>query len=409
MSPLLLSLTFRAAAQDAETTEAGESTSAVPPTAAEKAPVRIAEHRRMRALGRKRKGRMRPWGLLQVFTTLWDQDEDVTADPASYGDPEADPGFQIARARFGFDGHLPVKSKRGGEIDYALSMGISTPYDALQIGDSGVAMVDAYGRYTVRPDLGPTSISLGLLKVPFSREALISSKDLLFQERAVGPENLTSVRDVGALASQAVLLGKGEDAAQIVLRAGVFNGNGSFLGDRDPGLMYAGRVEFAKGDTYRSWDPDGKTAAGVAASVLIDDALGTRTFAWNTDGLVRLGPWSLMGELGRATLTPVDVTIVEPAVFEATTRTSWLVATSVFVAIDGAQGVEIGGRVSSFDDNQRLDDNGDVLIVHGGAIWRDALPFFDVGAGYIHREEMGGSDISNDTIRIWTQIRPSGR
>lgn len=409
MSPLLLSLTLSAAAQDAETTEAEEPTPAVQPATLERAPVRIAEHRRMRALGRGRKARMRPWGQLQVFTTLWDQDEDVTADPASYGDPEADPGFQIARARFGFDGRLPVKTKRGGQIDYSLSMGIRTPHDALEIGDTGVAMVDAFGRYTVRPDLGPTSVSLGLLKVPFSREDLTPSEDLLFQERAVGPENLTSIRDVGALGSQAVLLGKGEDPAQIVLRAGVFNGNGSFLGDRDPGLMFAGRVEFTKGDSYRTWNPNGKPAAGVAASVLVDDALGTRTFAWNADGLVRLGPWSLMGELGRATLTPVDVTIVEPAVFEATTRTSWLAATSVFVAIDGAQGVEIGGRVSGFDDNQRLKDNGDVLIVHGGAIWRDALPFFDVGAGYIHRTELGGSDISNDTVRIWTQIRPSGR
>ena len=35
-----------------------------------------------------------PVGLLQVWGTVWDQDEEPATDPASYGDPEDDIGFK---------------------------------------------------------------------------------------------------------------------------------------------------------------------------------------------------------------------------------------------------------------------------------------------------------------------------
>jgi hypothetical protein len=364
-------------------------------------------HRRVREEARRATS-MRPYGQLQVFTTLWDQDEDIQADPASYGDPEADPGFQLARARFGFQGRLRMDEGQKSRLDYALQVGVNTPYDALIIGTRDVGMVDAFLRYSVRTGIGPTSLSLGLAKVPFSREALMSSADLVFMERAVGPASLTSIRDVGATATQTfVFVDDDTEAPQVIVSAGVYNGNADLLGDNDPGLMYAGRVELAKGDTYRTWNPDGDTAVGVGGSAIYNDALATRTVAWNADGLIRLGPWSLMGEFGRATLSPTDVTVGAPEVATDTTRTSWLAATSVFIGTGGEGGIEVAARVSGFDDNKRLKDNGDVLIIHGGAVWRDVLPFLDVGAGYIHREELQGAGISNDTIRIVTQIRPS--
>lgn len=351
---------------------------------------------------------MRPWGQLQVFTTLMDQDSDVAADPAGYGDPEADPGFQIARARFGFTGILPHPDSAAITAGYGLSMGISTPYDSLRLGDSGVSMVDAFFHLDAEPSLGHSRLAVGLVKVPFSRESLMSSQDLVFMERSVGPENLTSVRDVGVVGSQVVRFGDSTDAPAVVVSGGTFNGNADFLGDRDPGLMYGGRLEFAKGDTYRTWNPEGGVAFGAGISGLLNDEVATRTTAWNSDLLFRAGPLCLQGELGQAKLRPTDATVGEPEVLAATTRTSWMAQASVFTKLKGVQGIEFAARASGFDDNARLDDNGDVLILHAGAIWRSALPMLDVGAGFIHREELQGVSLPNDTIRIWTQVRPRG-
>ena len=58
-----------------------------------------------------------PTAQLQVWSTIWDQDEDPTADPAAYGDPEYDPGFSIRRGRIGM-------TARYGNIEGLFQMGI---------------------------------------------------------------------------------------------------------------------------------------------------------------------------------------------------------------------------------------------------------------------------------------------
>ena len=63
-------------------------------------------------------------GLLQVWGTLYDQDENPLTDPASYGDPEDDPGFKIRRARIGLGGQ-----EAGARYD--LTFGFSSGFDAL--------------------------------------------------------------------------------------------------------------------------------------------------------------------------------------------------------------------------------------------------------------------------------------
>src|SRR5690606_6944733 len=67
-------------------------------------------------------------------------------------------------------------------------------------------------------------------------------------------------------------------------------------------------------------------------------------------------------------------------------------------------GLEIGVRGEVFDDSIDLRDNGDLALIFGGLTWRDPLPGLDVGLGYIHRAELAGRTLDNDTVRLWVQV-----
>ena len=61
-----------------------------------------------------------PYALVHIWTTLYDQDENVLADPGGYGDPEDDSGMKVRRARAGFYGQSDY-------IRYGASLGFSSP------------------------------------------------------------------------------------------------------------------------------------------------------------------------------------------------------------------------------------------------------------------------------------------
>ncbi len=350
-------------------------------------------------------GSLHLWGQLQAWATVADQDVDLQADPATYGDPEADPGFSIARARIGFDGFLPMGDRTCcGQVDYAFSVGIGAPYDALSSLPSGsVQVVDAFGRWALPTSWGVTSVAAGMQRVPFGREAMMSSARLVFQERSVATNWLTPSREVGAVLGQSVRFGDGGPKA--LLRAGLYNGNGSLFGDRDPGLMAAARAEFLWGDAYQTWSPKLENAIGVGGAILSDNELASDTSSREVDLLARFKWVTVMGELISSRITLGDTTVVAPELLGETNRMGINGQLSVYVPLPGAGGVEAAGRFSSFDDDRAFDNAGDVQIIHGGLTWRDALPGFDVGGGYIHREEPAA--FANDTIRLWMQVRPS--
>lgn len=350
------------------------------------------------------------WGQLQVWTTVWDQDVDPQADPATYGDPEADPGFSIHRGRLGFDGYVPMGDRKGKhQVDYALSVGIAAPDDVLSTQETDVQLVDGFARWAMPYGLGVSSVALGLQRVPFSREAMMSSADLVFQEGAPSTTWLAPSRDAGALASQSLRLADGEDAAQLLLRAGLFNGSGDLFGDQGPGLLGAGRLELVIGDVYRTWSPKGKPALGIGTAALRDSDLSTLTTGLTADLIARYKVISLMGEVISSRITPTNTTAQDPVVVAETGRLGWLGQLSVYIPVSKGKppsGVEIAARYASFDDATAIDSSGDVSLLHAGATWRNLLPRVDIGAGYIHRAEASGTP--NDTIRIWTQIRPEG-
>lgn len=352
------------------------------------------------------------WGQLQVWTTIVDQDVDPQADPATYGDPEADPGFTLRRARIGIDGYLPMKAFPGrSQVDYAFALGVGAPYDVPSaIGGaadaSTVEIVDAFGRWALPTGAGVTSLAFGLQRAPFSRESGMSSADLVFEEVAVGTEWLAPSRELGVVAGQSVVFKDGELAPQVLLRGGLYNGGGDLVGDEGPGLLGTLRAEFSAGDTYRTWSADGDPALGVGAAFLRDGGPSTRTTSIEADLIGRFSLVTAMGELVSSTVEPTATDIAEPGVVTATSRIGWLGQLSVFVPVAKGRGsgIEVAGRYASYDDDTSVDTSGDVGILHAGATWRNLLPRVDVGAGYIHRIEV--SNAPNDTIRVWTQVRP---
>jgi len=352
-------------------------------------------------------GSVHLWGQLQTWVTLADQDTNVQADPATYGDPEADPGFSIARARFGIDGFLPGADAGWGQVDYAVSVGVGAPYDALSTFDSSsVQIVDAFGRWASPQSFGTTSVAFGVQRVPFSRDAMISSARLVFQERAVGTAWLVPGRDAGAVVGQSVQFTDDPAGPQLLLRGGAFNGNGALFGDADPGLMASVRGEFLLGQAYQTWSHDLEPALGVGSSYLSNRELATTTNALEADLLARYKWVTVSGELVQSTITLGNSDVVAPPLLSDTTRLAWQAQVSVFTPLPRG-GIELAGRYATLDDDQAYENLGDVQLLHAGLTWRDLVPGFDVGGGYIHREET--PTFANDSVRLWLQVRPSAQ
>jgi hypothetical protein len=341
------------------------------------------------------------WGQLQVWTTVTDEDATAVADAGGYGDPEADPGFSIPRGRIGFAGTLPHTGSLWAS--YGLAVGVGTPYDALTTADADVQLVDAFGRLSLDAGFGTTVLTLGQHKVAFGREQLMSSLHLVFQERAVIGEWLSPGRGTGVTLGQGIDIG---DSGQAAVRLGVFNGNQSFLGDTDPGMLLSARGEIALGDTYRTWSHDLENALGVGGNFMSDAALATSETAIGADLLGRFKWITFLGEFSTSTLTPTATDVAAPTVAATTIRSGIAAQLSAYFPVSDTGGLEVAGRLGTFDDASQFDDYGDVSILHAGMTWRDAVPAVDLGAGYILRNETQGAAVPNNTIRIWTQFRP---
>lgn len=331
-----------------------------------------------------------PYALVQAWGTIMDQDQNPQADPAGYGDPEADPGVSIRRARLGLSGHYKV-------IDYRVAFGMSSPADIYFQPQPLIGVVDAYAGVTAHTKPGDLHVTVGTQKVPVSRESLISSRDLLFQERAVVTNHLAPAREAGVMAEYTLHDG-------LKFTAGAFNGNGSILGDNNTGMLTAARIEYSHGDSYTTFTATHDNAWGVGIDASYNDDVATGTLRFGADALVRTGPIAVLAEGAYDRLTPTHTTVAPPTVVSNTDQYGALLQVSGYVPMF-VGGLEIGARAEIFDDAIKLRDNGDVGILYGGATWRDPFPGVDVGLGYIHREELAGARIPNDTIRLWTQVR----
>ncbi|MFH1463108.1 MAG: porin [Pseudomonadota bacterium] len=324
-----------------------------------------------------------PVMLGQVWVTAWDQDRDPQADPAGYGDPEDDPGFKLRRARLGAEGEL------GKGFGYEIVFGAESPYDSWSQGDEDIQLVDA----NVGWKKGDFEITVGQQKVPYSLEQLISAKELVYTERAVATAHMVPGRETGLVA--------GYSWKGLGLKAGLFNGSGSFLGDDNIGFLTAGRLSYTLGDpeqAMKTWGPVDGVVLSAAANGFYNDDLSTGTLCLGGDLLFRVAGLSVLLEGDHANLTPTHTSVAAPDVLDGTPR----------LGLTGQVGYSLGAfenalRFSLFDDNSGVEDNGDVWELYGGTTVHLVDDHARVGVGYVHRHEIAGQTLPNDTIRLWVQ------
>ena len=330
-------------------------------------------------------------GLIQPWFTLFDQDVDPITDPAGYGDPEDDFGFKIRRARIG----LVAKEDR---VKYDVTMGFSSGFDAIDpLGGESLQLITAEGSYKAVKGLWLTG---GVQKVPNGRDFLMSASQLVTGDRAVGSVMMVPGRDVGISADYNTGDGDG-DGFKARIRAGMFNGNGSLMGDDNPGKLYSTRVDlvFGPGNVYRTWGRVKGATFGLAGDFWTNSDLGTSETGYGADAIFRIQGLSVMGEFHMATITPQDADIIMPSLLEETPRMgmNYQVGYSVWM-------VEPYVRYTTFDDNRNFDDNGDVAELQGGVTWHGGDDMVRAGLAYLHRMEPSGAETDNSTARMWLQL-----
>ena len=326
----------------------------------------------------------KPYALAQVWTTLYDQDAHPTADASGYGDPEDDVGFKIRRARIGFE------DLEGETLTYGVLLGVSSGSDGWSSHDESVELVDAWAGYRVHELVGA---SLGVQKVPFGREALISSSQLVFQERSVASNHLGADREIG------FLLDGGNDLVRV--RLGAFNGNGALFGDTDPGMLYAARAEYTGGEgVYETYGVVDGLQLGVGANAFYNAELATSTLAYGGDIIVRVAGLAVLAEAAMSKVSPGDSTVAQPDVLVDTARLGGHVQVGYTV-----KHFEPAVRVELFDDDRSVTDYGDVKLVTAGVTAHMLDDRVRTGGGYVLRLEDADLAYANDTARLWFQLR----
>lgn len=329
-------------------------------------------------------------GLLQVWATAYDQDENPLTDPASYGDPEDDPGFKIRRARIGLGG-------QEGGARYDLTFGFSSGYDALGgPPDEDIQLISASGGLKAAKGLW---IDAGVVKVPTSRSFLMSASELALGDRPVGSNALVPAREVGLTVDGRI--GQ-EDGFRGRGRIGLFNGNGSLVGDDNAGKMVAARLEgiYGPGDTYKTFGKVDGFTLGFAGDLVYSSDLVTNNLHYGGDVLVRVAGLALLIEGHMSTITPQNTELDLPGTLGETPRLGTVA--QVGYSIKRWEPVV---RFSTFDDHREFDDNGDIAIGEGGVVWHGKGDSIRAGALYVTRLELQGQPTQNDSARLWMQLK----
>jgi hypothetical protein len=228
-----------------------------------------------------------------------------------------------------------------------------------------------------------------------------------FAVRAMAPQH-----QVGAHLEGRVLRGA------LGYAAGVYNGfsrsdrfyagykeNYAPLGNRFGGLAYVGRL-FTEplgplGPTIEDvgWS---RFRFGAGAGYFFSDGSARDVHAVGGDVLVHAGGFHFLGEVLWQRTQP-ESQPTEPTELVTEVSSFGLVGEAGFMVL--ARRLGITARVELVDPNQDSDNEGDNVIITGGASFRPlANENLKIGAEYTHREELFGLVLDNDAVTLGLQL-----
>ena len=308
--------------------------------------------------------------FLQVHTALYTGSEALI----SNGDVASEPGFRLRRARIGIEGRLGKKA------------GIFLNINLLEADTEVGTVADAKLTYTVAPCFG---LAVGTSKVAFSRGALLSSRSLVGIERPRSVGEISPSRRLGLTAEGSVLSGK------LGYVASLMNGTEGFApGNQFGGFLGAARIEVApygNPDTTKA----GATGVGAGFSVLHDQGPSVKRDAVSVDLVGAFNGASLLLEMLCDRANPLQAPFGNPPL--AQTERCGMYAEAAYAFVMRGFPLQLTARVESFDDNRRLSDAGDQLLVSGG-VNVQPIPYVRVQLQYFMRKERAGIEQANDVL-----------
>jgi hypothetical protein len=316
-------------------------------------------------------------GLVQLHAVPWVGSDALIEN----GDVATRGGFRLRRARFGLEGRFEKK------------LGILLAVNPLESDEDVGTVSDAKISYTFAPW---AHLSAGAGKVPFSRGALLSSRNLPSIERPLVVTRITPSRRLGLTAEGRLFDG------MFAYLAGVMNATEGFsFGNRFGGWLAGTRLEVAPFGAIevRGSPGDAPSRDGVSfgASGLFEDGPSVTTLAASVDVAVAYAQGTLLVEGLCDRKTPVDAPLVAPGVADRVERCGAYAELGWRFAVGGMP-FEAVVRGELFDDNTALDDTGDAVLIAGGINAELVPDYVRIQLHYLARRERFGGERENDAV-----------
>ncbi len=330
-----------------------------------------------------------PYALLQSQAAIVTGDDNLLEN----GDPAQREGFRMRRARFGLVGALAPK----------LSFEVSAETAA-----DDVQMLDAWIGYRLGT---PVGLVLGARKVPFSRFALHSASDGALIDRPLAVQAMAPFRLVGltlegtlshGLLKYALGAYNGPER-RANFHEGYANPSG-FEGNRFDRLAYVARVDVQPLGDVGPGLPDferGDFVFGVGGSFFFGDGYSVETTAWEADLVMKARGWHFVAEAIFDSATPSSQPNT-PTDLPAGVDRRAFVAETGYLLLGDLLGATV--RAELIDDHTGLEDAGDQLVVQGGLQVYLNRHFAKLQLDYIHRSELHGPSLDNDTLLLQLQL-----
>ena len=367
--------------------------------------------------GKKAYFGIRPTGSVAVAFTPYTQvnHDEVIEYP---GSPDNERNFSLREAEIGVEGHLYFDW-----LTYRAT--VEAREEDKGTYDFGVKYAFVKGAYRYEADTDVAfemkqGLTIGAMKIPFSRQSLYGSTSLQFIKRSMVVSEMPIRYDIGATYDSQYKVGHW---AKFDLRAGAFNGQGDkvYGVDNNDNMQYVGRLRVdllssmatGEGDTQpRYWLPlwgfgDSENRfnmpqISVGGSALQNNDIDRVHTAWGADFEFRWSGISLQGEYIFNRFEPeLDDPLVGDTYADEWETWGWYAQGGIFVL---PRHLEVAARYEEYH-LDLLDDVSDQRFLATTTVGINyhfaSFHGLKAQANYNFREEVEGMpEIDNDTLTI---------